>query len=157
MGGVLMSVLMRGDTAQEAFDEARRRAKYDHGDFGYSGSIAEKDEYIVIEQEGDPKVWEELCQHAGGLFEGALLMFEHLDNEQYGDWLADWVRKYTNGELTFDVVFEDKGAHGLALLSKVASVDTIRTWQRTFSDKWSPALCLEVEEHRFLFCGVASG
>lgn len=38
----------RGKTAQEAFDAAVRDAEWEHGHGGYTGTIAEKDEFVMI-------------------------------------------------------------------------------------------------------------
>jgi hypothetical protein len=38
----------RGATAKDAFDSAVREAQYDYGHAGYTGTIAEKDEFTVI-------------------------------------------------------------------------------------------------------------
>ncbi len=37
-----------GDTAQAAFTAARKKAQYDHGHAGYTGTIAEKDTFVLI-------------------------------------------------------------------------------------------------------------
>lgn len=38
-------------TVAEAFSEAVRRAQWDHGHSGYTGTIAEKDNFILIDYE----------------------------------------------------------------------------------------------------------
>ena len=38
-----------GNTPKEAFHKAREEACYDHGHSGYTGTIAEKDDYVMIE------------------------------------------------------------------------------------------------------------
>ena len=38
-----------GKTAKEAFDKAYEQAAYDHGHSGYTGTIAEKDSFVVIQ------------------------------------------------------------------------------------------------------------
>ena len=44
-----------GDTAEAAFKELVRRAEHDFGTKGYTGTIAEKDEFIMVEKpEGVP-------------------------------------------------------------------------------------------------------
>jgi hypothetical protein len=48
MGSAVFLTAQRGDNAEEAFFEAVRRAKYDYGHAGYTGTIAEKDAYVVI-------------------------------------------------------------------------------------------------------------
>ena len=42
-----------GATAQEAFDAAVAQAKYDYGHRGYTGTIAEKTEFVIVEAEED--------------------------------------------------------------------------------------------------------
>ena len=38
-----------GATAKEAFNGARETAQYDHGHSGYTGTIAEKDSFVMID------------------------------------------------------------------------------------------------------------
>lgn len=48
MGANTFSVTVKGKSAQTAFAAARKEALYQHGHSGYSGSIAEKQEFVVI-------------------------------------------------------------------------------------------------------------
>lgn len=48
MGAEEFIVVSKGKTAKEAFDNAVKKAQYDHGHAGYSGTIAEKSEFTVI-------------------------------------------------------------------------------------------------------------
>ena len=48
MGAEVFFTNASGKTAQEAFNEAVRRAQYDYGRAGYTGSVAEKHEYAMI-------------------------------------------------------------------------------------------------------------
>lgn len=48
MGADVFFTAMGGKTAREAFDEAVRQACYDHGHSGYSGTIAEKEGFVMI-------------------------------------------------------------------------------------------------------------
>jgi SHS2 domain-containing protein len=49
MGAVDFCIKAYGKTAQEAFDSAVEEALYQHGHSGYTGSIAEKDNFVMIE------------------------------------------------------------------------------------------------------------
>ncbi len=49
MGAEYFYVRSNGVTAKEAFDAAVEKALCDHGHAGYSGSIAEKTEFIMFE------------------------------------------------------------------------------------------------------------
>lgn len=48
MGATTFSQLTQGPTAQAAFDAAREQAQYDHGHSGYTGTIAEKREFVLM-------------------------------------------------------------------------------------------------------------
>ena len=49
MGAETFSVRSEGKTAQEAFNSAVSQAQYDYGHRGYSGSIAEKSSFCMID------------------------------------------------------------------------------------------------------------
>ena len=48
MGAMTFITSGFGDSVAAAFTDARDRALYDHGHSGYSGTLAEKNEYVVI-------------------------------------------------------------------------------------------------------------
>lgn len=71
MGANTFMTEASGATAQLAFNNARDQARYDHGHAGYTGTIAEKDSFVMIPlpagedahtyanrliEEGDPRV-----------------------------------------------------------------------------------------------------
>ena len=49
MGAENFFTKSKGKTAKEAFSNAKKQAYYDHGHMGYTGSIAEKDSFVVID------------------------------------------------------------------------------------------------------------
>lgn len=49
MGASDFMVTARGSTAREAFEYAVRRALYEHGHGGYTGSIAEKYDFVMFD------------------------------------------------------------------------------------------------------------
>lgn len=49
MGAENFTVWADGKTAKDAFDKAVAQAQYDYGHSGYTGSIAEKNEFVMIE------------------------------------------------------------------------------------------------------------
>ena len=51
MGAQEFTTVGIGNTAQEAFNDAVQNAYYDHGHQGYSGSIAEKESFVVVKCE----------------------------------------------------------------------------------------------------------
>ena len=48
------TVVLGEDDLQAAFAAARHRAEYDYGHAGYTGTIAEKDSVVVIQNEAVP-------------------------------------------------------------------------------------------------------
>ena len=56
MGAVVFTNVERGKTAKNAFDKAVNKACYDYGHSGYTGTIAEKDCFVMIgvPEEVDP-------------------------------------------------------------------------------------------------------
>ena len=48
MGAETFSITKSGKTAKEAFKFAVEDAEYDHGHSGYTGTIAEKDSFVMI-------------------------------------------------------------------------------------------------------------
>ncbi len=48
MGAEEFYVVAEGSTAQDAFTKAVEQAQYDHGHGGYTGTIAEKDEFEIF-------------------------------------------------------------------------------------------------------------
>lgn len=48
MGAERFCVEARGKTAQEAFSESVREARYEHGNRGYTGTIAEKSSFAEV-------------------------------------------------------------------------------------------------------------
>ncbi|MFI7641865.1 hypothetical protein [Nonomuraea sp. NPDC049400] len=45
----------QGATAKEAFDAAVEQARYDYGHRGYTGTIAEKDDFVIVASEPMPE------------------------------------------------------------------------------------------------------
>jgi len=48
MGGTTFSHSAKGKTAQEAFQNAVEEARWEYGNSGYTGSIAEKHSFVMI-------------------------------------------------------------------------------------------------------------
>jgi hypothetical protein len=57
MGAEVFTTRARGRNAQEAFWEAVEQANYDHGHSGYTGTIAEKDSFVMIDLPEGEKPW----------------------------------------------------------------------------------------------------
>lgn len=57
MGACDFSVIIHARTAEEAFDIAVQEAQYEHGHGGYTGTIAEKSDFVMIED-----TWKDIRQ-----------------------------------------------------------------------------------------------
>lgn len=53
MGAEQFMFVQKGTDPTAAFDAAREQAAYDHGHSGYTGTIAEKDDFVVIKEAKD--------------------------------------------------------------------------------------------------------
>lgn len=65
MGACDFTTIGRGKTAKEAFDNAVHQAAYDYGHAGYTGTIAEKCEFVMIIR--TPMETSEACKLADDL------------------------------------------------------------------------------------------
>lgn len=54
-----------GGDVNEAFDQAYRQAKWEHGHGGYTGSLAEKDSFIIVDQK--PRSYDQAIAYANEL------------------------------------------------------------------------------------------
>lgn len=48
MGATTFFCVAKGKTSRQAFNDAVYDARYEHGHGGYTGTIAEKDDYVMI-------------------------------------------------------------------------------------------------------------
>lgn len=67
MGADTFFASAQGQTAKEAFDAAVKQAQYDYGHAGYTGTIAEKSEFVMIPY--DPETNGSPDQYADRLIE----------------------------------------------------------------------------------------
>ncbi|MBL8715140.1 MAG: hypothetical protein JNL79_04060 [Myxococcales bacterium] len=97
MGADEFFTTSKGDSAREAFGAATRQAAYEDGHGGYTGTIAEKHDFVML----------------------------------------------TDRKMLKKEAFE-------------LAQDLIEKGDRRACDKWGPALCIALEDGRFLFFGLAS-
>lgn len=66
MGAVGFEQRAQGHSAADAFAQARTQAQYDHGHSGYTGTIAEKHEFEIVEVPAgyDPEDFVDMVQRA---------------------------------------------------------------------------------------------
>jgi hypothetical protein len=122
MGATDFETTACGKSAAEAFRSAVERAQYDHGHAGYTGTVAEKDDFRVVDGEGAPS--------------DAYKAVGYLQTAAYAEELAD----------SSDP--EDQKASAARLIKIPRKY---RRWAQLNApdlDKWGPAACLEVTNKR---------
>ena len=135
MGADQFSQTGKGKTADEAFRKALDAALYAHGHAGYSGTLAEKDQYVLIVPTA-----EEVTELAGR-------------PSLYGTH-ADAMRAAC-------ARFESDG-YVAPVLAEALAEAYVGDGDERVDDKWGPAGCLEIGhpgkdgERTFLFFGWAS-
>lgn len=127
-----------GSTAQEAFNVLRDQAAWEYGHGGYTGTIAEKGEFVLLTPPGPlPEGW---TLHK---------LSEHLLNCDYAR-PCDTVTYVRNEETRR---WEDVYTEGVF-------PESWKVWlQRaydTVDDKWGPAGCFSLGGNKWLFFGWAS-
>ena len=55
MGATTFFTIQAGSTAKEAFAAARERALHEHGHGGCTGTIAEKDSFLLVDPQVSPR------------------------------------------------------------------------------------------------------
>lgn len=116
----------RGDTAQKAFEAARRDALYRYGHGGYTGSLAEKQSFTLIRDNPTDVA-------------KRLRAYDRLTRE-YREAAARDLETLSSPDVAAQNL-----AHALLL------VDDPRV-----DSKYGPAGCVEIEKGRYLFFGWAA-
>lgn len=159
MGASTFVTIAKGKTADQAFEAARAEALYEHGHGGYTGSIAEKSDFVMIRDDGRA-LTARLTQAIGVL--------------------REQLRKVRSGERTSLIEREGSKARAIETLrAKIARLTEIKKRCRArmsaeqvadvlidleddrIEDKWGPAGCIDAtpkkkRDKEFVFFGWAS-
>lgn len=111
----------------EAFDALTSEARYMSGHGGYTGTIGEKHDFLLVRLPADFGTSDEVM----GFLE------DH--GERWDQETKSWVTVDPAGNR----------------LRAVLGQREFDRWRETYNDKWGPALCIQTE-HAWLFCGYAS-
>ena len=164
MGAYEFSTVALGKTPEEAFRMAVEDARYEHGHGGYTGTIAEKQDFIliVLPPRVTPQRFHQLLQ-------------EFMELKGNAEWLSG-ERAYAGNE-DRDLVRQSQQAD--AKLTRFRSKQPLQLLAclergyQLFNDKWGPALAYEItgkaasetkkrlgragtHDRVFCFCGLAS-
>lgn len=101
MGACQFEQIGRGTTTREAFSAAHEQAAWEHGHGGYTGTLAEKGDFIEVRK---PEGW--TAEQVANDFHGA----RDWDNE--GRWKSEVVQRW--GERTL-AEYDDKWGPALAV------------------------------------------
>lgn len=133
MGASEFGTTVIADTADEAFRLAKDEACYQFGHAGYTGTIAEKNEFTVVDLPKDMEISTAI----------ELMDEYHMRECEERSCASGTVR-----ELRRDHIPLPEEHH--PLLKKMSGI---------FNNKWGPALCIKTEvdgKTAWLFCGLAS-
>lgn len=147
-----------GKTAQDAFNEAVDRARYEHGHGGYTGTIAEKSEFVELRKKPF-EVWREFkTKIAECKAKEIAARKERAKPIPDGQWrVCDDPEHFSYRVRRLEAAYKrfreaPKGEpiqRALALAAALATLDY-------GDDKWGPAMCLRVKRGEYLFFGYAS-
>jgi hypothetical protein len=120
MGAVQFEDSAFAKSLSEAFSKAVKQACYDHGHSGYTGTIAEKGDYIVVPRRPRVTAAKIIDTISQAYFAAAL-----------NDTKDPWYR-------------EDKAADkAFAQLVEWYGQTAARQFVRTYNDKWGPCIAIE--------------
>lgn len=125
-----------GKTAQEAFSHCVQQAQYEHGHGGYSGTIAEKHDFVVLPKPPTRLSVERLA--------GCAINCE----DTYMHWrpLKEGENRYSAGwtKSTFD----GDGDETVFVAERKKMPPKLKPWveraAQVAADKWGPAACVEI-------------
>lgn len=184
MGACDFETRSRGKTARDAFRVAVEDAQYESGHGGYTGTIAEKSGFVMIDVDAEvrkylPKYQARLKLMTPAAQRALRKRYEQTSGEgkwrlqellvhAHKQWDAEQ-RQYV--DLTFEEAcelartrvakqiecLESKGPERADMIACALAEDSDPRWY----DKWGPACCifrreLENGEKEFIFCGLAS-
>lgn len=137
MGSDTFGVYSVGKDPKEAFDAAVSSAQYDYGHAGYTGTIAEKDSFTMLDCWG---------------FSAA--EFDEIYNKVLGE--TGWGSRPVVGPLTIRIGYGDK-ATDLEIREDLARYMIEKVFPAT-DDKWGPAGCIVDKDtpNGYYFFGWAS-
>ena len=142
MGATTFTARASGTTVGEAFRYAVEQAYYWHGHGGYTGTIAEKNEYVEYELPPLPAI----------------------TDDDVPAWMSDIVQRYSNA-LGSDPAYDTEdseypvyrqAARDRTFLVERLGADTVETIAMTYQSKWGAAVAIRVGEQEWAFMGYAS-
>jgi hypothetical protein len=136
MGAEQFRTTAKGATASEAFGLARDQAAWEYGHGGYTGTIAEKSDFVEYQLPKGLTVeeFERLLGDIGDL------------NKPFPE-RTKWEEKHHAEQALLREKYEALSARDKDIISRAAEV---------YDDKWGPAVAVCPEPGVFVFMGLAS-
>lgn len=161
MGAYEFFTESEGRTANEAFNSARDEALYRHGHDGYSGTIAEKSDFVMIDIDG--RKLKAMLQRVIAATELKIKRAEKAKlRGTYRDRLPDYEIANIKSWLR---VYKELKKQCRVKMSPLQIAETLIEMDNdTIRDKWGPAGCINCTPNRksprskktYLFFGIAS-
>jgi len=155
----------KAPTARAAFDGAVEDAKYEHGHGGYTGTIAEKQSFVMI----DPAVYApEAIRHwetvKGTATVKAQKKLPERERVRTGPMYSNKAQGMVDRSLAEACAIERKACSERIRRLKQKGANRacevvewmMRSNHERIEDKWGPAGCVQLKKREFLFFGLAS-
>jgi hypothetical protein len=136
MGATSFYCTARGETASEAFAAAQESARYEHGHDGYTGTVAEKSSFRLVDV---PRAAREVVQR---------IRAHDVGDDTWID-LAQTERRYLKAVGSLEL--RTKRAMAYAYAGVIAELG----WYG-YENKWGPAVCVQLYPGEYAFLGMAS-
>lgn len=163
MGANTFWMISEGKTASEAFAAAVREARHMHGHGGYTGTIAEKNDFVVIDIVAETEsAIRKLVASRAALTVTAQKRYAKEREAKIKAGASPW--SLPEAVIDSDRLYEmragvtkqigalrKKGTRAEALASVL-----LGEGDRRIDDKWGPAGCVRVSAKKWLFFGYAS-
>lgn len=177
MGATSFFTRATGNSPTEAYNEAVREARYEHGHGGYSGTIAEKSGYALFNvplevlpiREAPQRRWTRdgytdvmVAMTLEDRLANAIYWYSerryHCDNPFAVEGVSnpDWLDRMSE-EVREAYLAADSGNRKDAQI--LATTMGRENWEHlcdVFNDKWGPAVALKTGDSEWLFFGMAS-
>jgi hypothetical protein len=147
MGAADFMTVGYGKTANEAFDKANAEARWEHGNGGYTGTIAEKGSFVLFDV---PEGLSPMQAANAALWMRPIV--EYVD----GEWIEIPV---TPERVAKDLLNRDADADRVAALAAVIEkhLPALERIKQVAIDKWGPAAAFKLPaDDKWLFFGLAS-
>ena len=138
MGADSFLTRSKGTSAEEAFQDAVGRARHEHGHHGYTGTIAEKTRYLIIDED------------LQSLTNRVARAIDRVNRQPATAYARETTRLYEQRLANL------QGIEAHALTPRSIADTLLLIDDSRITDKWGPAGCLRAGNGEYVFFGWAS-